>query len=259
MMKRVKPKKYLGQHFLNDQHIAEKIVEALPVPPFKVVEVGPGMGVLTQYLAGVKDIDLWLVELDAESVDYLNLHYPRLSSKIISADFLKLDLSMHFDGEFSVIGNFPYNISSQIFFKILEHRDQVKHITGMLQREVGRRITSGPGSKEYGILSVFMQAWYDAEYLFTVDEHVFNPPPKVKSAVVRFTRNELKDLGCDEALFRRVVKTGFNQRRKTLRNSLKIFGISEADEETKKLLQKRPEQLGVEEFVKLTNIVAAYL
>ncbi len=258
-MKRVRPKKYLGQHFLNDQHIAMRIVEGLPVPPFKVLEVGPGMGVLTQYLAPIDEIDLWLVELDPESVVYLNAHYPELSSKIISADFLQLDLSKYFAGEFSVIGNFPYNISSQIFFKVLEHRDQIRHVTGMVQREVGRRITSGPGSREYGILSVLMQAWYDAEYLFTVDEHVFNPPPKVKSAVVRFTRNSVQNLGCDEDLFKKVVKTGFNQRRKTLRNSLKVFGITNTDEETSLLLQKRPEQLGVAEFVKLTNIIEACL
>jgi 16S rRNA (adenine1518-N6/adenine1519-N6)-dimethyltransferase len=169
-----------------------------------------------------------------------------------------MNLSKYFDDEFSIIGNFPYNISSQIFFKVLEHRDQVKYVTGMVQREVGRRLTSGPGSKEYGILSVLMQAWYHAEYLFTVDEHVFSPPPKVKSAVIRFTRNEVQELGCDEVLFRKVVKTAFNQRRKTLRNSLKSFGISIDNDEVNALLQKRPEQLGVEEFVKLTNIVDAF-
>lgn len=256
-MKRVKAKKYLGQHFLNDQHIAMRIVEALPVPPSKVLEIGPGMGVLTEHLNQIKEIDLSLVELDTESVAYLTTHYPQLSDKIIAADFLKMDLSRFFEGEFSIIGNFPYNISSQIFFKVLEHRDQVKYVTGMVQREVGRRLTSGPGNKDYGILSVLMQAWYDAEYLFTVDEHVFSPPPKVKSAVIRFSRNNVTDLGCDPVLFHKVVKTAFNQRRKTMRNSLKVFGIVADSEEVKDLLQKRPEQLGVDEFVKLTNIVGA--
>jgi 16S rRNA (adenine1518-N6/adenine1519-N6)-dimethyltransferase len=256
-MKRVKAKKYLGQHFLNDQHIAMRIVEALPVPPSKVLEIGPGMGVLTEHLNQIKEIDLSLVELDTESVAYLTTHYPQLSDKIIAADFLKMDLSRFFEGKFSIIGNFPYNISSQIFFKVLEHRDQVKYVTGMVQREVGRRLTSGPGNKDYGILSVLMQAWYDAEYLFTVDEHVFSPPPKVKSAVIRFSRNNVTDLGCDPVLFHRVVKTAFNQRRKTMRNSLKVFGIVADSEEVKDLLQKRPEQLGVDEFVKLTNIVGA--
>ena len=258
-MKRVKPKKYLGQHFLNDQHVAMRIVESLPIPPYKVLEIGPGMGVLTEHLCKISDIDLSLVELDTESVDYLNVHYPALSSKIFSADFLKMDLSEYFACEFSIIGNFPYNISSQIFFKVLEHRDQVKYVTGMVQREVGRRLTSGPGSREYGILSVLMQAWYDAEYLFTVDEHVFNPPPKVKSAVIRFTRNDVTDIGCDEKLFLKVVKTAFNQRRKTLRNSIKSFGVQATDQRTQELLQKRPEQLSVPEFVELTNIVAASL
>ncbi len=236
-----------------------QIVEALPAQSGRVLEVGPGMGVLTQYLTKVKDIDLWLIELDHESVDYLHLHYSHLSSRIISADFLKLDLSELFGGQFSIIGNFPYNISSQIFFKVLEHREQVTHIIGMVQREVGRRLTSGPGSREYGILSVLMQAWYTPEYLFTVDEHVFTPPPKVKSAVVRFTRNEVQDLGCDEKRFVRVVKMAFNQRRKMLRNSLKSFGIVDENNSIKELLQKRPEQLSVADFVKLTNIVGEYV
>ncbi len=234
-----------------------RIVEALPLSPAKVLEVGPGMGVLTRYLVENENLDLWLVEVDVESVEYLNLYYPQLSSKIISADFLRLDLSKFFSDEFSVIGNFPYNISSQIFFKVLEHRDQITHVIGMVQREVGRRITSGPGSREYGILSVLMQAWYNPEYLFSVDEHVFKPPPKVKSAVVRFTRNNVKSLGCDEKLFLKVVKTAFNQRRKTLRNSLKSFGIVATDEKVEALLQKRPEQLEVDEFVELTKIIEA--
>ncbi|MFO8002128.1 MAG: 16S rRNA (adenine(1518)-N(6)/adenine(1519)-N(6))-dimethyltransferase RsmA [Marinilabilia sp.] len=254
-MKRVKPKKYLGQHFLHDQQIAARIVESVPVPPHRVLEVGPGMGVLTGHLAGVPDIDLWLIELDADSVDYLHFHYPELSSRIISGDFLKHDPGGYFEGDYSIIGNFPYNISSQIFFKVLENRDRIRSVTGMVQREVGRRMTSGPGSKEYGILSVLMQAWYHAEYLFTVNENVFVPPPKVKSAVVRFIRNDVQQLGCDESLFFKVVKRAFNQRRKTLRNSLKTFGILTESEDEDVLLQQRPEQLGVEEFVRLTNLV----
>ena len=254
-MRRVKPKKYLGQHFLNDQHIAAKIVEALPLPPNQVLEVGPGMGVLTQFLSKISNIDLSLVEVDPESIAYLHQHFPELKDKTISADFLKLNLSERFSGQLSIIGNFPYNISSQIFFKVLENRNQVKYITGMVQREVGRRITSGPGSRDYGILSVLMQAWYHPEYLFTVDEHVFSPPPKVKSAVVRFTRNDVQSLDCNEGLFLRVVKTAFNQRRKTLRNSLKSFDIGEQVAANSALFQRRPEQLNVEEFIKLTNII----
>ena len=254
-MKRVKPKKYLGQHFLNDQHVAMRIVESLPLPPYQVLEVGPGMGVLTQYLSQIPNIELSLVELDDESVNYLHQNYPELTGKIISADFLKLNLSHLFTGDISIIGNFPYNISSQIFFKVLEYRDQIRCVTGMVQREVGRRITSAPGGRDYGILSVLMQAWYDAEYLFTVDEHVFRPPPKVKSAVVRFTRNGVTDIGCDEKMFLRVVKTAFNQRRKTLRNSLKSFGLKEQIAANSNLFQKRPEQLGVEEFVRLTKMI----
>jgi 16S rRNA (adenine1518-N6/adenine1519-N6)-dimethyltransferase len=254
-MRRVKPKKYLGQHFLNDRRIAARIVEALPLPPYQVLEVGPGMGVLTQFLCQLKDIDLSLVELDDESVAFLHQTYPELQEKIISADFLKLNLSERFFGEFSIIGNFPYNISSQILFKVLENKTQIKYVTGMVQREVGRRITAGPGGREYGILSVLMQAWYHAEYLFTVDESVFSPPPKVKSAVVRFSRNHVSTLGCDESLFVKVVKAAFNQRRKTLRNSLKSFGLSDKIIADDNIFRKRPEQLGVEEFVKLTNII----
>jgi 16S rRNA (adenine1518-N6/adenine1519-N6)-dimethyltransferase len=258
-MKRVRAKKYLGQHFLNDQHIAMQIVEALPGSPKTVLEVGPGMGVLTRYLSQIEGIDLWLVEIDAESVAYLHHHYPQLSSRIIDRDFLKMDLKSSFPGAISVIGNFPYNISSQIFFKVLENRSQVTSITGMVQREVGLRLTSGPGSKVYGILSVLMQAFYDPEYLFTVDEHVFSPPPKVKSAVVRFTRNDVVNLGCNESLFVRVVKAAFNQRRKTLRNSLKALEITTGDIGDEVLLQLRPEQLSVQQFVGLTNLIEPLL
>ncbi len=252
-MKKIRAKKYLGQHFLNDQHIAMQIVEALPAYPSTVIEVGPGMGVLTRYLSQIEGIDLWLAEIDAESVTYLHHHFPQLSSKTIEGDFLKLDLKAYFSEPFSVIGNFPYNISSQIFFKVLEYRSQVASVTGMVQREVGRRLTATPGGREYGILSVLMQAFYHPEYLFTVDEHVFSPPPKVKSAVVRFTRNQTRRLPCNEKLFFRVVKTAFNQRRKTLRNSLKALGITPADTGLDALLQMRPEQLAVEQFTQLTN------
>ncbi len=258
-MKKVRAKKHLGQHFLNDQHIAMQIVEALPAHPSTVIEVGPGMGVLTRHLIQIGDIDLWLAEIDAESVTYLHHHFPQLLSKTIAGDFLKLDLKVYFTGSFSVIGNFPYNISSQIFFKVLEYRSQVASVTGMVQREVGRRLTAPPGSREYGILSVLMQAFYDPEYLFTVDEHVFSPPPKVKSAVVRFTRNDTTQLACNEKLFFRVVKTAFNQRRKTLRNSLKAMGIVPADMGLDELLQMRPEQLSVEQFTTLTNHIEPLL
>ncbi|MFW6267785.1 MAG: 16S rRNA (adenine(1518)-N(6)/adenine(1519)-N(6))-dimethyltransferase RsmA [Marinilabiliaceae bacterium] len=254
-MKKVHPKKYLGQHFLHDARIANRIVESLPLPPYQVLEVGPGMGVLTGHLAAIPEIDLKLVEMDEESIDYLHVHFPQLSDGIVSGDFLKIDPGDLFDGKYSVIGNFPYNISSQIFFKVLENRDSVHSVTGMVQREVGRRITAPPGSKEYGILSVLMQAWYHAEYLFTVSENVFVPPPKVKSAVVRFVRNDVEDLGCDASLFKKVVKRAFNQRRKTLRNSLKPFGIIGDDPRTHTLLKQRPEQLGVDEFVELTLLV----
>lgn len=257
-MKKVQPKKYLGQHFLKDAGIAKRIVEAVPIPPPNVLEVGPGMGVLTSHLIAIPGIDLRVVEVDNESIDYLLEYYPDLASGIISGDFLKLDSSAYFNEKYSVIGNFPYNISSQIFFKVLENRNQIHSVTGMVQREVGRRITSGPGSKEYGILSVLMQAWYKAEYLFTVNENVFVPPPKVKSAVVRFVRNDVMDLGCDVALFQKVIKKAFNQRRKTLRNSLKSFNVVADNDRAEKLLKQRPEQLGVEEFAELTRLVERF-
>ncbi len=215
----VRAKKALGQHFLTDQSIAKNIVGALRGR--QALEVGPGMGVLTQYLLPRPELALKVIELDNESVVYLKKHYPELGDNLIEGDFLKMDLDGIFEGEYSVIGNFPYNISSQIFFKILEHRDRIPEVVCMIQKEVAERIAEKPGTKTYGILSVFLQAWYDIEYLFTVGSGAFNPPPKVQSAVIRLTRNSRTDLGCDEKLFRTVVKTAFGQRRKTLRNSLK--------------------------------------
>lgn len=215
----VRAKKALGQHFLTDQSIAKNIVGALEGR--QALEVGPGMGVLTQYLLPRPELALKVVEIDGESVVYLRKHYPKLGDNLIEGDFLKMDLDGIFEGEYSVIGNFPYNISSQIFFKILEHRDRIPEVVCMIQKEVAERIAEKPGTKTYGILSVFLQAWYDIEYLFTVGSGAFNPPPKVQSAVIRLTRNSRTSLGCDEKLFRTVVKTAFGQRRKTLRNSLK--------------------------------------
>ena len=212
----VRAKKALGQHFLTDQDIARRIVGALQGSP--VLEVGPGMGVLTQYL---DNTNLKVIEIDKESVVYLRKHFPELGDGLIEGDFLKMDLGNVFPGQFSIIGNFPYNISSQIFFKIIDNRDLVPEVVCMIQKEVAERIAEKPGTKTYGILSVFLQAWYDIEYLFTVGSGAFNPPPKVQSAVIRLTRNSRTSLGCDEKLFKTVVKTAFGQRRKTLRNSLK--------------------------------------
>ena len=244
-MQQVKAKKALGQHFLTDLSIAERIAE-LPV-----LEIGPGMGVLTQFLlAG--GYDTRVIELDAESVAYLHEHFPQLEGRIIQGDFLRIPVEEYMpDGAFSLIGNYPYNISSQIFFRLLDYRERIPCCAGMLQREVARRLASPPGNKDYGILSVLLQAWYDVEYLFTVDEHVFNPPPKVKSGVIRLVRNECTELGCSESLFKQVVKTGFNQRRKTLRNSLRALFGSDYDY-SDPIFAQRPEQLGVEEFISLT-------
>ena len=251
-MQAVRPKKALGQHFLTDQSVAQAIVASLQSRG-PVLEVGPGTGVLTQYLLRDPEITLKVVELDGESVRYLLEHYPALAPNLYEADFLKLDLHKLFPERFAVIGNFPYNISSQIFFKILDYREQVPEVVCMIQKEVAERMAAGPGSKTYGILSVLMQAWYDIEYLFTVGEGAFLPPPKVKSAVIRLTRNERGALGCDEELFKRVVKTTFNQRRKTIRNSLKpILATLPKLPAYIPYLDARPEQLSVEEFVELT-------
>lgn len=256
-MQQVKAKKNLGQHFLTDLSVAQKIADTLiDYRETPVLEIGPGMGVLTQYLIA-DGHDLRVVELDTESVEYLNEHYPELDGRIISADFLKLDLKNFFgDKDFCVIGNYPYNISSQILFKVLDYKDQVPCCSGMFQREVAQRVAAPPGSKTYGILSVLLQAWYDIEYLFTVPEHVFNPPPKVKSGVIKLTRNGVTDLGCDEKLFKTVVKTSFGQRRKTLRNSLRSMVGNNTEVLNMPIFAKRPEQLGVAEFIELTNIVA---
>lgn len=251
-MQQVRPKKFLGQHFLTDLSAAQRIAETISAG--RVLEIGPGMGVLTQYLLKNKDIDLTAIELDRESVAYLQEWYPELH--LIEGDFLKLDLAeLYPEGEFCVIGNYPYNISSQIFFKVLEYKDRIPVCSGMIQKEVAERIASKPGKKAYGILSVLLQAYYDIEYLFTVNENVFAPPPKVKSAVVRLTRNRRQELGCDEQLFKQVVKTAFNQRRKQMRNSLMPLVGKENPLLSEPVFTKRPEQLSVEEFIELTNLI----
>lgn len=253
MMKPVKPKKFLGQHFLKDLDIASRIADTVDVcPGIPILEVGPGMGVLTGFLLS-KGRELKVAEIDRESVSYLREEMPQLGDGIIEEDFLKMDLGKLFDHrEFVLTGNYPYNISSQIFFKMLENKDLIPCCTGMIQREVAQRIASAPGNKAYGILSVLLQAWYDVEYLFTVSEQVFLPPPKVKSAVVVLRRNNRKDLGCDEKLFKQIVKTTFNQRRKQLRNSIRPI-LSSGPILEDEIFSKRPEQLSVEQFILLTN------
>ena len=262
-MKQVRPKKNLGQHFLTDLNIAKRIADTVDAcPEIPVLEVGPGMGVLTQFLMEKPRLTK-VVEIDSESVAYLNERFPRLRDNILGEDFLRMDLTKVFDGkQFVLTGNDPYDISSQIFFKMLDNKDLIPCCTGMIQREVALRMASVPGNKAYGILSVLTQAWYDVEYLFTVDETVFNPPPKVKSAVIRMTRNETTDLGCDEKLFKRLVKTVFNQRRKMLRVSMRplFAGHSVTDGFfAHDIMTRRPEQLTIEEFVELTNMVDAEL
>ena len=278
-MQQVHAKKFLGQHFLTDLTVAQKIAnQAYPQQcstdghrqsdraklftregkgennPIQVLEVGPGMGVLTQFLLKDPNIQLTAIEIDRESVAYLKEWYPELH--LIEGDFLKIDLDIIYpEGEFNVIGNYPYNISSQIFFKVLEYKDRIPVCSGMIQKEVAERIASKPGKKAYGILSVLLQAYYDIEYLFTVNEHVFNPPPKVKSAVIRMTRNKRRRLDCDEALFKTVVKTAFNQRRKQMRNSLQqLVGKGNPILE-EKIFTMRPEQLSVEQFIELTHLI----
>ena len=255
-MRAVKPKKFLGQHFLKDLKIAQDIADTVDaVPELPVLEVGPGMGVLTQFLVNKQRL-VKVVEVDFESVAYLREEFPSLEDHIIEDDFLKMNLERVFEGKpFVLTGNYPYNISSQIFFKMLDNKNLIPCCTGMIQKEVAERIAAGPGSKTYGILSVLIQAWYNVEYLFTVSEKVFNPPPKVKSAVIRMTRNEAQELGCDEKLFKLVVKTTFNQRRKTLRNSIKPILGKECPLCEDVLFNKRPEQLSVAEFISLTNNV----
>jgi len=251
-MQQVRAKKFLGQHFLKDLSVAQRIAETIPAG--RVLEIGPGMGVLTQYLLKNPNLQTTAIEIDRESVAYLKEWYPELH--LIEGDFLKLDLNIIYpDGEFCVIGNYPYNISSQIFFKVLDHKDRIPICSGMIQKEVAERIASKPGKKAYGILSVLLQAYYDIEYLFTVDEHVFNPPPKVKSAVIRMTRNNRQELGCNEALFKNVIKTAFNQRRKQMRNSLMQLVGKENPILSEPIFTKRPEQLSVEEFIELTKLI----
>lgn len=256
----VKPKKFLGQHFLKDLSIAKDIADTVDeCPGLPILEVGPGMGVLTQFLME-KGREVKVVELDFESVAYLRENFPALEGNIIEDDFLKLKLEKLFDGRpFVLTGNYPYNISSQIFFKMLDYKDLIPCCTGMVQKEVAERIAAGPGSKTYGILSILIQAWYKVEYLFTVHEHVFNPPPKVKSAVIRMTRNETKELGCNERLFKLIVKTTFNQRRKTLRNSISSILEKGNPLSNDPVFNKRPEQLSVQEFIELTNRVETAL
>ncbi|MDR2683129.1 MAG: 16S rRNA (adenine(1518)-N(6)/adenine(1519)-N(6))-dimethyltransferase RsmA [Dysgonamonadaceae bacterium] len=253
----IRPKKSLGQHFLKDLSVAERIAQTVSgYPETPVLEVGPGTGVLTQFLLR-NHRDVTVVELDTESVAYLQTHYPALKERIIQSDFLKLDLHALFASPFCVIGNYPYNISSQIFFKVLEYKDKIPCCAGMIQKEVAERLASPPGKKSYGIISILIQAWYDIEYLFTVEPDVFDPPPKVKSAVIRMTRNSRLSLPCDEQLFRTVVKTAFNQRRKTMRNSLKSLLGKENELLASPVFDKRPEQLSVEEFIELTRRIGA--
>ena len=260
-MSEVRAKKALGQHFLVDLNIARKICDALSggttEAPAPLLEVGCGMGVLTQFLLRRDDVVTWGAEIDSESVEYLHAHYPAFTPRLMEGDFLKMDLRELFPDGVKIIGNFPYNISSQIFFKVLEHRDLVPECVGMIQKEVAVRLAEPPGSKEYGILSVLLQAWYDIEYLFTVNETVFNPPPKVKSAVIRLRRNATERLACDERLFIRVVKASFGQRRKMIRNSLRAaFGNFGGEEH--RFFTQRAEQLSVADFVELTNWVAEH-
>lgn len=255
-MKLVKPKKFLGQHFLKDLQVAQDIADTVDAcPDLPILEVGPGMGVLTQFLIP-KGRQLKVVELDFESVAYLRENFAQLGDNIIEKDFLRMDLAELFDGKpFVLTGNYPYNISSQIFFKMLDYKGLIPCCTGMIQKEVAERIAAAPGNKTYGILSILIQAWYKVEYLFTVHEHVFNPPPKVKSAVIRMTRNETTDLGCNEKLFKQIVKTTFNQRRKTLRNSISTILDKSHPLSADAIFNKRPEQLSVEDFIDLTNRV----
>ena len=253
MTKFVSPKKHLGQHFLTNDRVAHRIAESLTGHGNykKVVEVGPGMGMLTHILLEMP-YEIYVVEYDTESVSYLKAHYPKLQQHIIEADFLNYDLNKISDGPLAIIGNFPYNISSQILFKVFENYNKVPELVGMFQKEVAERVCSGPGNRDYGILSVLLQAWYDMEYLFSVDENQFHPKPKVQSGVLRMKRNAINSLDCDEKLFKTVVKTAFNQRRKTLRNALRSM-CSDSDFLADKLLDKRAEQLTVAEFIYLTK------
>lgn len=255
----VKAKKHLGQHFLTDKTICKNIASELSHTDRyqNVLEIGPGMGALTEYLLARDEFTTFVMDIDTESIHFLQQHFPALDGRIIEADFLREDLTKYMGNEpFAVAGNFPYNISSQILFRVIDYRDQIPEVVGMFQKEVAERIAEPPGSKAYGILSVFLQAFYDIRYCFTVDEHVFDPPPKVKSGVIQLVRNNRENLSCDENLFKRVVKTAFNQRRKTLRNSLKSMLNGGAT--TDPIFDLRPERLGVDEFIRLTEIIESY-
>ena len=255
----VRPKKSLGQHFLKDDAIAERIADTLDeFSQFPVLEVGPGTGVLTRFLIEKKK-DLTVVELDRDSVAYLKENMPSLKDRIIEDDFLQLDLHKLYTDKFCIIGNYPYNISSQIFFKVLDYKNLIPCCSGMIQREVAQRLAASPGNKTYGILSVLIQAWYNIEYLFTVDENAFTPPPKVKSAVVRLTRNNREKMNCNEKLFKTVVKTSFNRRRKMLRNSVKPLLPENSDVLSHEIFTKRPEQLSVTQFEELTNMLEPFI
>jgi 16S rRNA (adenine1518-N6/adenine1519-N6)-dimethyltransferase len=257
--KAVRPKKALGQHFLKDVEVAKRIADTLSgYVGTPVLEIGPGMGMLTRFLLACGH-NLSVVELDTESVTYLEHNFPELDGRIITGDFLQSDLLQIVSPPFCVIGNYPYHISSQIFFKVLAYKDHIPCCSGMLQKEVAERLAAGPGSKTYGILSVLLQAWYDVEYLFTVSEQAFNPPPKVKSGVIRIKRNDRTTLNCNEALFKTVVKTSFNQRRKTLRNSMKPLLGKDCPDYILPVFDKRPEQLSVEQFINLTQITERHL
>ncbi len=259
MTQPVRAKKHLGQHFLNDENIAKKIVDSLLEcdKSSPVIEIGPGTGVLTKYLITELKDKFYALDIDEESIAYLKEHHPSAASHIHYADFLEFDIGKIVNGKYNVIGNFPYNISSQIMFKVLENRNKIDCVVGMFQKEVAQRIAEKPGSKTYGILSVLLQAFYDIEYLFTVHENVFTPPPKVKSAVIRLKRNNRKELPCNEELFIKIIKATFNQRRKTIRNSIRAV-ITISDEQLNELFQKRPEQLSVEQFIDLTKFVEGY-
>jgi len=257
-MSLVKAKKHLGQHFLTDKNIAEKIVNSLQASAQykQVLEVGPGMGILSDFLLANKDLETYLIDIDTESYEFLKKKYSNLGERLINGDFLQLDFAKVFPAKFGIIGNFPYNISSQILFKVLDNRNQVVELVGMFQKEVAQRCAEKPGSKEYGILSVFLQAYYKVEYLFSVKPGVFNPPPKVNSAVIRLTRNEVEKLNCDEKLFWQVVRAGFNQRRKTLKNALSSL-VSKENMTDDPMLDLRAERLSVDDFVKLTNLISS--
>ncbi len=250
----VYPKKHLGQHFLKDDNIARKIVDTLLPATENLLEIGAGTGILTKHILTKQVSNFYIIEIDRESVEYLNKNFTELNGKVILADFLKFDLSGLFDGHFSIVGNFPYNISGPILFKVLEYRNSIVEVVGMFQKEVAERIASPPGSKKYGILSVLIKAFFEIEYLFTVNESVFYPPPKVKSAVIRLKRNNIKKLNCDENIFIAMIKAGFNQRRKTLRNSLKSFNLGK-NEKVENMLKLRAEQLTVEDFEYLARQV----